>query len=670
MNSKENIETVSPYQMTLSLNVLNHLGIYLYSNVPSVLSEVVANSWDADAENVSIIMHDNEIIISDDGHGMNEEDINDKYLFVGYERRSKKGETETPRWHRQVMGRKGIGKLSLFSIAEYIELYSIKANEKNAFLMSINDIKSTIENKESVYRPTQLKDFPSDLTSGTRIKIYGLKRRHNRTASFLRKRLARRFSILRSKFHFELSIDGLPVTLKDRDYFHKLEYIWYYGKESDLTFVGLEKASEKFLRTNIVTAVNDESDQSKNKTYSVKGWIGSVKEAGDLKDEYDNLNKIVVMVRGKMADEDVLKEFNEGGVFSKYLIGEIDADFLDLNEESDIATSSRQEIMHDDPRYSALLDFIRKELKVIQNSWTSLRNKKGTEEALTIPAIKEWFATLKNDDKKQAEKLFGKFNEIPNDPEIKKRLFKYGVLAFESLRYKSALSAIDKMNVDDIEKFGQLFGSLDDIEAGLYRQIVTERIKVIQVMREKVNEKQLEKAIQYYLYDHLWLLDPSWERAAGNAEIETSLGKKFNADKRVKLDKEAMKGRLDIKYKTVTGKHVIIELKKPDRVIKKGELEDQGDKYENVLRELLNEEGKANEPIEVVFLVGSHPKNWSNPNQMDKDKRSLAVKNYRILTYAELLNDASRMYSDYLKKKEEINRIEKILAEIDESDFT
>ena len=44
------------YQMTLSLNVLNHLGLGLYSNIPAVLSEAVANAWDADAENVSIMI--------------------------------------------------------------------------------------------------------------------------------------------------------------------------------------------------------------------------------------------------------------------------------------------------------------------------------------------------------------------------------------------------------------------------------------------------------------------------------------------------------------------------------------------------------------------------------------------------------------------------------------
>ena len=38
------------YTMRLSLNVLDHLGLNLYSNIPAVISEVVANSWDADAE--------------------------------------------------------------------------------------------------------------------------------------------------------------------------------------------------------------------------------------------------------------------------------------------------------------------------------------------------------------------------------------------------------------------------------------------------------------------------------------------------------------------------------------------------------------------------------------------------------------------------------------------
>jgi hypothetical protein len=59
------------YNMTVSLNVINHLGLNLYSNIPAVLSEAVANAWDADAKNVSSTLDTAEkcIVITDDGHG-------------------------------------------------------------------------------------------------------------------------------------------------------------------------------------------------------------------------------------------------------------------------------------------------------------------------------------------------------------------------------------------------------------------------------------------------------------------------------------------------------------------------------------------------------------------------------------------------------------------------
>ena len=37
------------FEMTVDLNVLEHLGINLYSNIAAVLTEAVANAWDADA---------------------------------------------------------------------------------------------------------------------------------------------------------------------------------------------------------------------------------------------------------------------------------------------------------------------------------------------------------------------------------------------------------------------------------------------------------------------------------------------------------------------------------------------------------------------------------------------------------------------------------------------
>ena len=78
--------------MTLSLNVLNHLGINLYSNVAAVLSEVVANAWDADATLVEIDIDKSagRITITDNGIGMTTKEVNDRFLTVGYQRRQDK----------------------------------------------------------------------------------------------------------------------------------------------------------------------------------------------------------------------------------------------------------------------------------------------------------------------------------------------------------------------------------------------------------------------------------------------------------------------------------------------------------------------------------------------------------------------------------------------------
>jgi len=60
---------------------------------------------------VDISIGEDEIIIEDNGCGMTYDDINDKYLHVGYERRNRPEEAITPKHKRPVMGRKGIGKL-------------------------------------------------------------------------------------------------------------------------------------------------------------------------------------------------------------------------------------------------------------------------------------------------------------------------------------------------------------------------------------------------------------------------------------------------------------------------------------------------------------------------------------------------------------------------------
>ena len=167
----------------------------------------------------------------------------------------------------------------------------------------------------------------------------------------LRKRLARRFSIIGEEHNFKVCIDGDPVEITDRDYFHKLQYLWYYGDESEKYVEWCSKSGKLENHEKRDKKVLVEESEA---NYLITGWIGTAVKPSDLKDGEDNLNKIIIMVRGKLAQEDILEDFTEGGLYTKYLIGEIHADFLDHDDLDDIATSNRQEIIKNDPRYTAL----------------------------------------------------------------------------------------------------------------------------------------------------------------------------------------------------------------------------------------------------------------------------------------------------------------------------
>src|SRR4051794_2677376 len=102
------------YTMTVDLSILESLGINLYSNAAAVLSELVANAYDADSSEVQIDWKSKgeKIIVTDDGAGMTVEEINKRFLAVGYKKRVNEG-FKSHKWKRPFMGRKGIGKLSV-----------------------------------------------------------------------------------------------------------------------------------------------------------------------------------------------------------------------------------------------------------------------------------------------------------------------------------------------------------------------------------------------------------------------------------------------------------------------------------------------------------------------------------------------------------------------------
>ena len=666
---------LAPYEMTISLGVLDHLGLNLYSNTPAVISEVIANAWDADATRVEVVIDINNksITVSDNGHGMDLDDINDRYLRVGYRRRDEQG-PRTPNG-RQPMGRKGIGKLSLFAIANKIYLHTSKDGSKpEAFLMDANDIRRTVEQQERArtgdddprvprYRPEAIEFDDTALidTTGTTVIITDLKKVKLTAASAnaLRTRIARRFGLTTDKF--DIVVNNQTVSFSDRNYFHKARFLFQYG---DYDYAQHCQNLDRDDNNNSPLAFPRESRfgidgvPAPNGEHEVSGWIAIAQRSNDLDDSSgerdDNLNKITVLMRGKVAQEDILQEYRLGGMITKFIFGEIHADFLDVDEDDDVATTSRQRLAEDHPRYVALKAFIEAELRYIWTKTNTLKEQKTLETALSSnPHVKKWYEELRPRSlKSRARSVFRGIDLANMDDDRRHDFYATAVLAFERLKMDYALEDLDRIDDSNIEQFLDWLADMDAIEASRFHEIVSERLKIIEEFQSKVSRNEYERVLEEYIFDHLWLLDPAWERATEYQHMEQRLQ---NAVERVPI-RDRHEVRPDVRYRRISGAHVIIELKRASVKTRKTAIEDQVNDYiAAVSQEIEKDPNEQGYPIEAISLVGELPTGWDNPNTRQRDEDSLRDYGIRVMTYDELINRAHSAYTKFVKAQAPLN---------------
>lgn len=656
MADSEEVEAHA-YEMTVDLNVLDHLGINLYSNVAAVLTEAVANAWDADARRVDIRVDPDGkwIEIQDDGIGMSVDDMNEKYLRVGYRRREQDLDTgSVTKLGRPVMGRKGLGKLSLFSIAEEIEIRSLKGGEDPAgCVMKVADIRAAVSTNAR-YHPVPID--AGDPAPGTKIVLRQIKRQRLGVGiAALRKRLSRRFAVIGEVHDFVVAIDETPISSEDRGDLQKAQFLWTFGT-SQLD----ESATKHVLETAPLPARDAQWDEA----WTIDGWIGTARFPKDLDNEdAGNLNGIVVFARGRLIHENVLDRLNDGRLYTKYLTGQIQADFLDLDDRPDIATSDRQRIQEGDARYTKLLAFVKDALNDIEKRWNEWRRKHEVKKAKeTSPALTTWLDGLGGGFRESAEKLVAKLSALPLDREEDRIvLYRHGIFAFERMKLRGSTESFAE-NALDIEALFTILADRDALEASIYRDIVKSRLEAIRAFQKIVDEDAKEKVLQKYLFDHLWLLDAAWERATGSELMESRLrAEGVIVDDLTK--KEAL-SRVDIKYRTTAGKHIIVELKRAGRSMKLLELVEQGTTYVDKLKKILAKQNEGAPNIEVVFVLGKTvAEETSNPERLKHLMDSISPGS-RIVHYDTLLAGARASYGEYLQRSGELDRLDKLVNEL------
>jgi len=395
--------------------------------------------------------------------------------------------------------------------------------------------------------------------------------------------------------------------------------------------------------------------------WRVSGWLGTARKPKDLDDEdAGNLNGIVVFARGRLFHENVLDRLNDGRLYTKYLTGQIEADFLDADDQPDIATSDRQRVQEDDERYIQLISFLGSQLNKLEKRWNEWRRKHEVEKAKeTSPALAEWLETLPEGYRKSAETLIAKLSALPvDDEDDRKLMYRHGILAFERMKLRGSTEEF-VTSVESADRLLAVLADRDSLEASRYRDIVKSRLDAIRDFQTIIDEDAKERVLQKYLFDHLWLLDPAWERATGSQIMESRLTTEGVLVEDL-TEKERL-GRVDIAYRTQAGKHVIVELKKVGRKMGLLELVEQGQTYVDKLRKILREQNVTTPDIEVVFVLGKVVDEEStNPERLKASMASIAPGS-RIVHYDTLIRGAQEGYSAYIDQTRALDKLENIV---------
>ena len=138
---------------TIDAELLRELGERLVGKPHIALAELVKNSYDADATEVTIkfLPHKDRIEICDDGHGMTSEEFKNFWMRIGT---IHKKEEARSREGRLMTGSKGVGRLAVQFLANKLTIKTFPANENCQGLEAYIDWKNALETK-----PTETKEL-------------------------------------------------------------------------------------------------------------------------------------------------------------------------------------------------------------------------------------------------------------------------------------------------------------------------------------------------------------------------------------------------------------------------------------------------------------------------------------------------------------------------------
>jgi len=383
-------------KMSFDPNTIEHLGIRMYSTLPPVFAELIANAYDADADHVWLNLNDEgkekEIIIKDDGMGMSFDEINDKFLRIGRARRIVDNIEITPKG-RKVIGKKGLGKLSFFGIAHEIEIITKKERKINVFSMCWEDIKNTTDKEYNPKIIIKDKLYSADDHDGTIIILRKIQRESDFSADNLVDSISKLFI---TDLNFEIIIQRnseKPITVDNKRKYKGLEKEVEWKIPEDLKF---------------------ESDYDKKE--QITGQLIATKKPISPK---TNMRGITLFSRNKLVNAPEYFTDSTSSHFFSYLTGGLEVDFIDDFKEDVIATG-RQSLNWDHPETQKLKKYLQELIKWLEQDWRKKRSeiRENKLSKATGVNISDWLSKLPEDVGKNVKPIIQwiiKSSELPEE---------------------------------------------------------------------------------------------------------------------------------------------------------------------------------------------------------------------------------------------------------------
>lgn len=378
------------FVMRISRMTVDKLGVRLYDRVSAVVAELVANAYDADAENVvvrvplaTLLARKNRdtgevegygyaIEVEDDGHGMTRDEANAHFLVVGKDRRADRDQgTESRRKKRPVMGRKGIGKLAPFGICKRIEIITAGGKETvdgypvSHFVMDYDNILA----EEDAPVPMDVGDLDQTYRpeAGTIVRLIDFLPKRVPNAATFHRQMAQRFG---------LSLPDFKVRVEDTR-----------NPQKNLPFKIGSLEIPLMDGTRVDVSEDPVPLPEEDRFLPVSGWMGLAKGA------YKNEEMVGVRLyaRGKIVA--TTRAFGQSAGFTgeftlrSYLVGEIHAEWLDEDGGDDLVTTDRQDILWESEYGRALREWGAKWIKSIAAASRKPRRKRVEQIFLNVSGL-------------------------------------------------------------------------------------------------------------------------------------------------------------------------------------------------------------------------------------------------------------------------------------------